>query len=109
DISPGNILIACDNELDHNDPHESKIQGGLLIDWDLSKVIDRDDEHSGSTARQQTRTVSYYMTQYSRLLTYLSAREPGSLWLLSLSNAPRSATHSVMTLNHFSGFLCGLL
>ncbi|KAF8502887.1 hypothetical protein F5888DRAFT_1607674, partial [Russula emetica] len=56
DISPGNILIACDDELDHNDPHESKIQGGLLIDWDLSKVIDRDDEHSGSTARQQTRT-----------------------------------------------------
>ncbi|KAF8489211.1 hypothetical protein F5888DRAFT_1747923, partial [Russula emetica] len=49
-------LIACDDELDHNDPHESKIQGGLLIDWDLSKVIDRDDEHSGSTARQQTRT-----------------------------------------------------
>ncbi|KAF8479414.1 hypothetical protein F5888DRAFT_1860273 [Russula emetica] len=29
---------------------------GLLIDWDLSKVIDRDDEHSGSTARQQTHT-----------------------------------------------------
>ncbi|KAF8484210.1 hypothetical protein F5888DRAFT_1773518, partial [Russula emetica] len=56
DISPGNILIACDDELDHNDLHESKIQGGLLIDWDLSKVIDRDDEHSGSTARQQTRT-----------------------------------------------------
>ncbi|KAF8488574.1 kinase-like domain-containing protein, partial [Russula emetica] len=56
DISPGNILIACDDELDHNDPHESKIQGGLLIDWDLSKVIDRDDEHSGSTARQQTHT-----------------------------------------------------
>ncbi|KAF8494313.1 kinase-like domain-containing protein [Russula emetica] len=56
DISPGNILIACDDELDHNDPHESKIQGGLLIDWDLSKVIVRDDEHSGSTARQQTRT-----------------------------------------------------
>ncbi|KAF8487817.1 hypothetical protein F5888DRAFT_1624165, partial [Russula emetica] len=23
DISPGNILIACDDELDHNDPHES--------------------------------------------------------------------------------------
>ncbi|KAF8498044.1 hypothetical protein F5888DRAFT_1567446, partial [Russula emetica] len=55
-ISPGNILIACNDELDHNDPHESKIQGGLLINWDLSKVIDRDDEHSGSTARQQTRT-----------------------------------------------------
>ncbi|KAF8502330.1 hypothetical protein F5888DRAFT_1608322, partial [Russula emetica] len=59
DISPGNILIACDDELDHNDPRESKIQGGLLIDWDLSKVIDRDDEHSGSTARQQTRTVIF--------------------------------------------------
>ncbi|KAF8490092.1 hypothetical protein F5888DRAFT_1869004, partial [Russula emetica] len=39
DISPGNILIACDDELDHNDPHELKIQGGLLINWDLSKLL----------------------------------------------------------------------
>ena len=35
---------------------EWKIEGGILIDWDLSKAVDPDDEQS--TARQYTRTVS---------------------------------------------------
>jgi len=56
DISPGNILITTDDELNRLDPYESKIQGGLLIDWDLSKIIDPND--NPSTSRQFTRTVS---------------------------------------------------
>jgi len=56
DISPGNMLIASDDELDRTDPYESKIEGGLLIDWDLSRIVDPDDKHGA--ARQYTRTVS---------------------------------------------------
>jgi len=48
DISAGNIMIVDDDE--------PNVKGGILIDWDLSKVIDPPDERS--TARQYTRTVS---------------------------------------------------
>ncbi len=38
DISPGNILIFSADELcNSKDPHNSTINGGMLIDWDLSK------------------------------------------------------------------------
>lgn len=45
DLSPGNIMIM-ENE-------EENISDGILIDWDLSKFINTQDE-----ARQHTRTVS---------------------------------------------------
>jgi hypothetical protein len=64
DISAGNILIvgeeelnsedAADDQLNSEDARKSKIDGGMLIDWDLSKPVNRDD----TTARQYTRTVS---------------------------------------------------
>lgn len=47
DISLGNIMIVDDEE---------DIKGGMLIDWDLCKVIDPPGE-SGSV-HQYTRTVS---------------------------------------------------
>ena len=47
DISAGNIMIVDDDE--------PNVRGGMLIDWDLSKVI---DPHESNTARQYTRTVS---------------------------------------------------
>jgi RIO-like serine/threonine protein kinase len=47
DISAGNIMIV--------DEAKSTIEFGMLIDWDLSKMV-----YAGgtSTARQHTRTVS---------------------------------------------------
>jgi serine/threonine protein kinase len=48
DISVGNIMIIDEGEL--NDSR------GILIDWDLSKVIKQEDEHTG--ARPYTRIVS---------------------------------------------------
>ena len=57
DISPGNILIFSKDERgDSNDEHEMAIKGGMLIDWDLSKVTC--ENHQGSTTRQHTHTVS---------------------------------------------------
>lgn len=60
DISPGNILIFGDNKLRNSKSgesgsHDSNIEGGMLIDWDLSKIIQPDNER---TSRQYTRTVS---------------------------------------------------
>ncbi|KAI9444414.1 hypothetical protein BJY52DRAFT_1194324 [Lactarius psammicola] len=46
DISVGNIMIVDDDE--------PNIKGGILIDWDLSKVINPPEERS--MARQYTRT-----------------------------------------------------
>jgi Ser/Thr protein kinase RdoA (MazF antagonist) len=43
DISAGNILIAGKDELDPEDPYESKIEGGILIDWDLSNIVNPND------------------------------------------------------------------
>jgi len=52
DISVGNILIVGPKELDDSeDPHKSEINGGMLIDWDLSSIV------GNTTARQHTRTV----------------------------------------------------
>jgi Fungal protein kinase len=56
DISPGNILIFGEGELDSNDHHESTIGGGMLIDWDLSKFVCENDE--ASTTHRHARTVS---------------------------------------------------
>ena len=57
DISAGNIMIVDDDE--------PNIRGGMLIDWDLSKVIDPDESN---TAHQYTRTVSK-MSDAARLLS----------------------------------------
>lgn len=57
DISPGNILIFGEGERgDSDDQHESTIDGGILIDWDLSKINCENDEDS--TTRRHARTVS---------------------------------------------------
>ncbi|SRR6266702_1875663 len=47
DISAGNIMIVDDDE--------PNIRGGMLIDWDLSKVIDLDESN---TTCQYMHTVS---------------------------------------------------
>jgi Fungal protein kinase len=48
DISPGNILIFGPDDVDKSskDSNELKIasKGGLLINWDLLKVIDSENE-----------------------------------------------------------------
>jgi hypothetical protein len=44
DISPGNMLITDDPEFD----------GGLLIDWDLSKVKGSDNEQTGTLRRSRS-------------------------------------------------------
>ena len=56
DISPGNILIVDSDELPRDDQPKSEIDGGMLIDWDLSKFVSQDDRPSG--IRQYTRTVN---------------------------------------------------
>jgi hypothetical protein len=57
DISPGNILIFGEGERgDSDDENELRIDGGMLIDWDLSKVDCKNDKHS--TTRRHARTVS---------------------------------------------------
>jgi serine/threonine protein kinase len=56
DISPGNILIFGKDEKDPDNPHDSVIEGGILIDWDLSKLIDSNGKQS--VACQYTCTVS---------------------------------------------------
>ena len=58
DISPGNILILDPDESGKSseDGNKSEKVGGLLIDWDLSKVVDPVSEPS--TARQYARAVS---------------------------------------------------
>ena len=53
DISAGNILIVDNGELNPEDTNEPT---GMLIDWDLSKSVTKDD--GPTTARQYTRTVS---------------------------------------------------
>ena len=56
DISPSNILIFGERERgDSNDQYESTIDGGMLIDWDLSKI---DEDDNNSTTRRHARTVS---------------------------------------------------
>lgn len=56
DISPGNILIFGPDEFNESSKgeYESKIDGGLLIDWDLSKYFDPKKEQIGP--HQYTRT-----------------------------------------------------
>jgi len=49
-ISAGNIMIVDDDEA------KSDIKYGMLIDWDLSKMVDA--MGTTSTARQHTHTVS---------------------------------------------------
>jgi hypothetical protein len=54
DISVGNILIVGDNELgdfdfDGDDRPKPKIEGGMLIDWDLSKIVDPNDGCSNAS------------------------------------------------------------
>jgi len=57
DISLGNILIVSSGELaDRDDQFKPEIEGGMLIDWDLSKIVDPKD--GGSTACWYARTVS---------------------------------------------------
>jgi hypothetical protein len=57
DISPGNILIFGKGERgDSDDQHELTIEGGMLIDWDLSKVNCENDKDS--TTHRHARTVS---------------------------------------------------
>jgi hypothetical protein len=53
DISASNILIVDNGELN---PEEMNEPTGMLIDWDLSKSVTKDD--GPTTARQYTRTVS---------------------------------------------------
>jgi hypothetical protein len=56
DISPGNILIFGKDEKDPDNLHDSAIEGRILINWDLSKLIDSYGKQS--VARQYTCTVS---------------------------------------------------
>jgi RIO-like serine/threonine protein kinase len=49
DISSNNILWTTSNEF----------EGGLLIDWDLCKQINKEDPSSGGS-RQFSRTVRYH-------------------------------------------------
>jgi thiamine kinase-like enzyme len=57
DISPSNILIFGEGERGHSDDkHELTIDGGVLIDWDLAKIICENDKDN--TTRQHARTVS---------------------------------------------------
>ena len=47
DISPSNILIFGKGKWgDFNNQHESTIDGGMLIDWDLSKINCESDKDS---------------------------------------------------------------
>lgn len=60
DISPGNILIVGSNELRDFDSNchdwpKPNIEGGMLIDWDLSKIV---DPIGCEIPRQYARTVS---------------------------------------------------
>ena len=48
DISAGNIMIV--------DKGEPNITGGILIDWDLCKIVNPEDKRT--SARQFRRTVS---------------------------------------------------
>jgi aminoglycoside phosphotransferase (APT) family kinase protein len=68
DLSPANIMI-----LDGQEP------SGLLINWDLSKIID--PLEGSSTAHWYARTVSQ-VPKYSISLTliYVATREHGSSW-----------------------------
>jgi hypothetical protein len=54
------MIISSDHlrasDSDHDGQSEPKIEGGILIDWDLSKVIDTSD--GLSTAHHHARTVS---------------------------------------------------
>lgn len=57
DISPGNILIFGKGERSVSDGQsESTIDGGMLIDWDLSQPIRKNEEDS--ITRRHARTVS---------------------------------------------------
>jgi serine/threonine protein kinase len=73
DISPGNILIFGKDEWgDSNDEREMAIKGGMLIDWDLSKITC--ENHQGSTTRRHTRTVSRLLEAILHL-TEMSSRQ----------------------------------
>jgi len=50
------MIFSVDELGNSNDPHELAIEGGMLIDWDFSKTVNRDDEQS--TAHQHAHTVS---------------------------------------------------
>jgi hypothetical protein len=88
------------------DSETPNIKGGMLIDWDLCKVIDPPGE--GSSARQYTRTVSQAYETCLSLLTYL-ARELGSSWQLISFSTPTLPTLSYMTSNLLSGSYSGSL
>ena len=38
--------------------HESTVDGGMLIDWDLYKIVDANGKQGQTTACQDSRTVS---------------------------------------------------
>ena len=100
DISLGNIMIVDDDE--------ETIKGGMLIDWDLCKVIDPSGE-SGSV-HHYTRTVSKFMTPvYCMLPLTFPARGHGSSWRPISFSDRTLRTLSYTTSNPLSGFFSGSL
>jgi hypothetical protein len=87
------------------DSKEPDDTGGMLIDWDLCKVIDPQGEQC--LAHQYTRTVSPVHGTCSKLLTY-RARGLGSSWQLILFNTPMLHIPLYTTLNQPSGSSSGL-
>lgn len=79
-----------------------KIKGGMLIDWDLCKVVDPQDK--GSSARQYMRTVSKYVVAYLLSVDVSSTREHGSSWRRTLFSLPLSLILSCTTSSLRSGF-----
>ena len=105
DISDGNILIVGADELgDYNSGRvegpKPEIEGGMLIDWDFSNIVDPNKPSSARTVSQLYEAV--YPT-----LTYFSPREPGSLWRVTSLHHLLSRRHLIMTSNRFSGFSFG--
>ena len=100
DISLGNIMIV-DND-------KETIKGGILINWDLCKVINP----SGKSSRvhHYTRTVSKFMTPvYCMLPLTFPARGHGSSWWLISFSDQTLRTLSYTTSNPLSGFFSRLL
>jgi hypothetical protein len=79
--------------------------GGMLIDWDLCKVINPQGEQC--LAHQYTCTVSPAHMTCSKLLTY-HARGLGSSWQLILFNTLMLHIPSYTTSNWPSGSSSGL-
>ena len=100
DLSPGNIMLV---------DSETNIKDGMLIDWDLSKVIDPQDKPGA--VRQFTRTVSKVSEAVAyvspKFLTCLATKEHGCSWQRTSFGIPKSPKPWDTTLNTISGCFSG--